>query len=172
MKKIEFKPEDMLDLNMNNIDWLKKECCATSPENQHMYCFASSATPGYGNLNLPCDKNKLEEHKEKIRFMLGQLLAVHTQTPLISLEDACQKFNGVGLNGEPTGTPWISIKNPTNLMFLFTFAHGCHLIPQFSYRALQNSTKLVCSIFDLGEIVPTTPPTQIKSRPEGREPSI
>lgn len=160
-----FKEDDMLELTPQNVTNIGRACMTVGP-NAENFCFAKKGST-FGSLYFPFDPSKLKSNKEKLRFMLGQLLAVHNNTPQLKFSEASQKFNGRGLNGKNMGIPWTS--NNPDLMLLFTMAHACALIPQF-YDITEPEHNTViglgCDIFNLGELVPTeySPTKNIKDQ--------
>lgn len=88
------KSFEKLELNTVNVLRLLKECKKTSSTTNAISCnFYDSSLKNKAPI-LDFDKDKLIQHEETIRYLLGQLHAVHTNKKTMSLPYGLMNYKG------------------------------------------------------------------------------
>ena len=127
---MEFKKEDMIDLNEQNVQQL------------FFYCLANNTTPSENivksnffeddsNFNTPVmnfDKAKVSQIAKKVCYMLGQLKALHVGTANMIATDGFQKYDG---------TNWT--QNKVALFALYYLGDVSAFLPKFTYFTSLNN---------------------------------
>ena len=127
---MEFRKEDMIDLNEQNVQKLFAYCLAndqTDPQNIVKANFFEITE----NVNIPTmkfDKTKLLQISRKLSYMLGQLKAFHIGTASMIITDGFQKYDG---------TNWT--QNKVALFALYYLGTITALLPQFTYYSSLNN---------------------------------
>ena len=130
---MEFKKEDMIDLNEQNVQRL------------FAYCLADNATPSENivksnffednsNVSIPVmnfDKAKVAQVTNKLLYLMGQLKAVHMRTATMIATDGLQKYDG---------TNWT--QNKVTLFALYYLGDISSLLPKFTYYPHLNNFAL------------------------------
>ena len=121
---MEFKKEDMIDLNEQNVQQL------------FSYCLANNTTPSENivksnffeddsNFNTPVmnfDKAKVSQIAKKVCYMLGQLKALHVGAANMLATDGFKKNDG---------TNWT--QNRVALFALYYLGDATETLPKFEY---------------------------------------
>ena len=129
---MDFKKEDMIDLNEQNVQRL------------FAYCLANNTTPSENiikrnffdeneKVNIPdmtFDKAKTRQVAKSICYMLGQLYSVHDGTSHMLATDGFKKYDG---------TNWT--QNKVTLFALYYLGDATETFPKFEYfTPLKNYT--------------------------------
>lgn len=121
---MEFKKEDMIDLNEQNVQQLFAYCLAnnsTPAENIiKSNFFRDSSAPNIPDMTF--DTSKVLQVNRKISYILGQLNAFHIGTANMSATDGFKKYDG---------TNWT--QNKVALFALYYLADASALLPKFTY---------------------------------------
>ena len=90
-----YKEEEMFDLNEENVKNIFKYCMATTrTPKEHIGSYSFFSEKCQINIQkMPFDNTKLSEMKNAISYMLGQLKSVHNKDILMSLYDGFKKYN-------------------------------------------------------------------------------
>ena len=121
---MEFKKEDMIDLNEQNVQRL------------FAYCLADNATPseniiksnffekdsGVDIPNMSFDKEKLVQQTEAICYLFGQLNSIHKGQSNMIATDGLKKYDG---------TNWT--QNKVALFALYYLGGSITVLPKFRY---------------------------------------
>ena len=145
---MEFRKEDMIDLNEQNVQKLFAYCLAndqTDPQNIVKANFFEITE----NVNIPTmkfDKIKLFAFSNTISFLLGQLNSVHSGKSNMIATDGCKKYDG---------TTWT--QNKVALFALYYLGTASASLPQFIYLdALKNYASPISDFKDI--LKPTLSP--------------
>ena len=117
---MEFKNEDMLDLNEQNIKKIFKTCLATKETKDPVksdFLLEKSKVP---MPNIIFSKEKLKENLVAIHYLLGQLHSVHAEHEKLLLLDGFKKYDG---------TNWTTDKS--TLFMLYYLGTSVGAIPLF-----------------------------------------
>lgn len=127
---MEFKKEDIIDLNEQNVQKIFAYCLAnnkTAPSNTLKSSFFNNETPG----NIPdmnFDKLKLAETSNRILYMLGQLHSLHNQNTVLIVTEGFKKYDG---------TNWT--QNKVALFALYYLGTAASVLPSFKYLPLSKN---------------------------------
>ena len=154
---MEFKKEDMIDLNEQNVQKIFAYCLAnnkTPASNILEKNFFSYITPG----NVPkmkFDKEKLSESSKKILYMVCQLSAIHEKRAELSITEGFKKYDG---------TNWT--QNKIALFALYYLATTTSFFPEFEYLPI--SKDFFSCIADFKDILkPTLSPNDPNFKKKG-----
>ena len=123
-RSMEFRKEDMLDLNEQNVQRIFSDCLAndkTDPSNVLEKNFFGRYVPG----NIPkmkFDKEKLHGYSKSIIYMICQLKSIHERKAELGLMDGFRKYDG---------TNWT--QNKIALFALYYLATTTSFFPEFEY---------------------------------------
>ena len=145
---MEFRKEDMIDLNEQNVQKLFAYCLAndqTDPQNIVKANFFEITEI----VNIPTmkfDKIKLFAFSNTISYLLGQLNSVHSGKSNMIATDGCKKYDG---------TTWT--QNKVALFALYYLGTASASLPQFIYLdALKNYASPISDFKDI--LKPTLSP--------------
>ena len=91
-----YKEEEMFDLNEENVKNIFKYCMATTQTpKEHIGSYSFFSEKCQINIQkMPFDKTRLAEMENAINYMLGQLKSVHNKDVLMPLYEGFKKYNG------------------------------------------------------------------------------
>lgn len=137
MSKLEPK-----DLNFETIQQIFKDCIPVGNQTKNITAVSlQQISGGFPKDSDPVyfDTDKLEENKQNIQYLLGQLYAIHRGDVLLHMSDILKKYNG-----------YLWSKDKIASIFILHLGMG---IGQFSGPSAEN---LSCLIFE--KIEPTLSP--------------
>ena len=145
---MEFRKEDMLDLNEQNVQRLFAYCLAndqTDPKNVVKANFFER--PEIVNIpTMKFDKTRLFQLSNTISYLLGQLYSVHNGKSNMVATDGCKKYDG---------NDWTH--NKAALFALYYLGTASASLPQFIYlEALKNFASPISDFKDI--LKPTLSP--------------
>lgn len=154
---MEFKKEDMIDLNEQNVQKIFAYCLAnqqTNPDNIVKANFFEKTE----NVNIPhmnFDKTRLFQFSNPISYLLGQLHSVHSGKSNMTATDGFKKYDG---------TNWT--QNKVALFALYYLGTASASLPQFIYLdALKNYASPISDFKDI--LKPTLSPNDPNFKKKG-----
>lgn len=144
---MKYDEKDILDLSEKNVKELLAYCLATSqtPKNNiRSFNFFSDEC----KVNIPriqFNKDRLNEKKLAIRYLLGQFENLHTKKDLMSLSDGFKKYDG---------TNWTT--NKMALFSLYYLGVATQNFPSFTPSRIPNQFDTVLT--DIPYLLPTLSP--------------